>query len=178
GVGDACDGTPRGDDDDNDGVGEMDDACPAQVGNTANGCYVTPTPPDDGGGGGTTTPPADRDGDGVYDISDACPTVPAASRNGCAKVQVTDVSAKAKKRRGKRSATVRVSTDGVATVRITVERKKGRRWVRVTRKTLVTSRNRTTLTVRGLRRGTHRARISVSSAAGPGSSATESFRVR
>ncbi|HWM08908.1 MAG TPA: S8 family serine peptidase, partial [Solirubrobacteraceae bacterium] len=46
GVGDACDGTPRGDDDDNDGVGEMDDACPAQVGNTANGCYVTPTPPD------------------------------------------------------------------------------------------------------------------------------------
>jgi hypothetical protein len=172
GEGDACDATPRGPDVDGDGYASADDHCPTVAGTAPAGCpAVTPPPP-------TTTPPADRDGDGVYDVSDACPTVPAATSNGCAVVQVTDVSAKAKTRRGKRSATVRVSTDGLATVRITVERKKGRRWVRVTRKTLVTSRNRTTLRVRGLRRGRHRVRISVSSAAGRGSSVTESFRVR
>jgi hypothetical protein len=131
---------------------------------------VTPPPP--------VGPPADRDGDGVYDVSDACPTVPAATSNGCPKAQVTGVSAKARKRGTRRSATIRVSTDGVATVRLTVERKKGRRWVRVTRKTLVTSRNRATLTVKRLKRGTHRVRISISSAAGRGTPVTKSFPVR
>jgi hypothetical protein len=75
-------------------------------------------------------------------------------------------------------ATVRVVTSREATVRITVERKKGRRWVRVTRKTLATGGNRASLTVKRLKRGSHRVRISIASAAGRGTSVTKRFRVR
>ena len=63
-------------------------------------------------------------------------------------------------------------------VRITVERKKGRRWVRVTRRTEAARGNRATLKLSRLKRGTHRVRVSISSSAGNGTSVSKTFRVR
>ena len=62
------------------------------------------------------------------------------------------------------------------TVMVTVERKKGRRWVRVTRKTVFGT--SATLKFKRLKRGTHRVRISISSSAGNGTSVSKTFRVR
>ena len=61
-------------------------------------------------------------------------------------------------------------------MRITVERKKGRRWVRVARKTVGGS--RATLKLSRLKRGTHRVSVSISNSAGNGSSVSKTFRVR
>jgi Subtilase family/Thrombospondin type 3 repeat len=168
GQGDACDATPRGPDVDGDGYGSADDQCPTVAGTAPAGCPAVTQPPP------TVTPPSDRDGDGVYDVSDSCLTVPAATKNGCPLAQVASSSAKAKKR----SVKVKVTTSRVATLRITVERKRGGRWVRVARKTIVTSGNRASLTVKGLKRGAHRVRISISSSAGSGTPVTRAFRVR
>ena len=71
-----------------------------------------------------------------------------------------------------------VSTDRAATVKITVERKKGGRWVRVTSRTDATVGNKATLTVKRLRRGAHRVKVSISSSGGAGTPRTKSFRVR
>jgi thermitase len=163
--GDVCDG-----DRDNDGLPNGSDVCPDKAAATSNGCVQPPVD--------NNVPPADRDGDGVYDVADACPTVPAATANGCPLPQVTSVSAKGTKRGRKRSATVTVSTSTQATVKITVERKRGRKWVRVARKTVVTSGSRARVKVSGLKRGSHRVRISVSSSAGSGTPVTKGFRVR
>jgi Subtilase family/Thrombospondin type 3 repeat len=159
GIGNVCDA-----DDDNDGTPDVNDVCP-QYG-TSNGC--PPAPPGDPG----PTPPADSDGDGVYDISDGCPLIGVGTRNGCPLPQVSSLSAKVRKR----TATLRVRSTSAATIRITVERKKGRRWVRVARKTVAGTRG--TVRLRRLKRGTHRVRISISSEAGRGSSETKTFRVR
>jgi hypothetical protein len=91
---------------------------------------------------------------------------------------VTALSAKARKSHGKRSATVTVRTSRVATVTITVQRKRGKRWVRVTRKVLDASSQRATLKVSRLRKGRHRVVVVVSSAAGRAPSVTRNFRVR
>ena len=161
-VGDACDSTPRGDDADGDGKPLLDDVCPNQYGTLANGCAApTPAPPN-------------TDGDALPDSSDTCPTVAASTPNGCPLAQVASLSAKAKQRK----ATIRVSTSGAATVRITVERKKGGRWVRVTRKTIVVSGTHASLKVSRLKRGTHRVRISITSSGGSGNSVSKTFRVR
>ena len=61
-------------------------------------------------------------------------------------------------------------------MRVTVERKKGRRWVRVTRRTV--SGSGASVKLSGLKRGTHRVRISISSSAGTGTSVSKTFRVR
>ena len=106
--------------------------------------------------------------------TDACPGTAATTSNGCPLAQVASLSAKA----SRRSATVRVKTSGLATVRITVERRKGGKWVRVARKTLATSDNTARMKVSHLKRGTHRVRISISSGAGNGSSVSKTFRVR
>jgi hypothetical protein len=168
GQGDACDATPRGPDVDGDGYGSADDQCPTVAGTAPAGCPAVTQPPP------TVTPPSDRDGDGVYDVSDSCLTVHAATKNGCPLAQVASSSAKAKKL----SVTVKVTTSRVATLRITVERRRGGKWVRVARKTIVTSGNRARLTVKGLKRGAHRVRISISSSAGRGTPVTKAFRVR
>ena len=141
------------------------DLCADLSGTDANGC-----PP------GTTTTPqgADPDRDGVAEGTDACPNQAAATKNGCPLVEVASLSAKAERR----SATVKVETTGLAMVTVTVERKKGKRWVRVARKTLATSKKRADLKVSHLKRGTHRVRISITSGAGNGSSVTKTFRVR
>jgi hypothetical protein len=71
---------------------------------------------------------------------------------------------------------VKVRATRIATLRITVERRKGRRWVRVARRTVTGT--STTLRLSRLRRGSHRVRVSISSSAGAGTSVSKSFRVR
>jgi Thrombospondin type 3 repeat len=159
GAGDACDGTPRGLDADGDGKPALDDACPTVHGTLANGCPA---------------PPPDRDGDGRPDTVDACPDEPATTPNGCPIAQIGGISPRVKKR----TATVTVSTDRAATVKLLVQRKKGRGWVRVATKSLATVGNRATLTVRRLKPGVHRVKVSISSSGGAGTARTKSFRVR
>jgi subtilisin family serine protease len=164
GQGDACDPTPRGDDVDGDGKPALDDACPSMFGTLANGCNpVAPAPPN-------------TDGDDRIDSSDACPFEYAISGDGCPLAQVASLSAKPRKHGKKRSATVKVVATRAATLRITVERKKGRRWVRVTRRTVGGA--RATLRLSRLKRGSHRVRVSISSGAGAGTPVSKRFRVR
>ncbi len=164
-LGDVCDP-----DRDNDGVGNGADSCPTLAATGADGCpvVVTPTPTP------TPTPPADSDGDGRYDASDACPTEHARTTDGCPLPQVASLSARARKG----TATVKVTTSRLAAVRITVERKKGGRWTRVARKSVLTSGNRASLTVKRLKPGSYRVRISLSSSAGSGTPKSKTFRVR
>jgi hypothetical protein len=159
GLGDACDSSPRGHDNDGDGKPAVDDTCPTVYGTQANGCPA---------------PPPDRDGDGRIDAGDACPDEAAATANGCPVAQIARVSPKVRKR----SVTVTVTTDRAATVTIKVWRKKGSGWVRVTSRTLVTSSNRVVLKKSRLKRGLHRAKVSISSSGGAGTPRTKSFRVR
>jgi hypothetical protein len=91
---------------------------------------------------------------------------------------VTGLSAKVKKRGTRRYVVLRASTTRAATVRILVQRKAGRRWVKVKKRTLGTRGNRVTLTVSWLKRGRHRVIVAVSSSAGNGTSATRYFTVR
>ena len=111
GLGDACDATPRGHDNDRDGKAAVDDACPDVYGTLANGCPA-PTPP---------PPLPNADGDNRFDSSDACPTEYAISNDGCPIAQIAAVSPRVKKR----SATVTVSTSRAATVKITRPAKEG-----------------------------------------------------
>jgi thermitase len=160
GSGDACDA-----DRDNDGVPNTHDLCADLAGTGANGCPAGIT---------TTTQGPDPDHDGVAEGTDACPNRAAATKNGCPLAEVASLSARAERR----SATVKVATTRVAIVTVTVERAKGKRWVRVARKTITTSRNRASLKLQRLKRGTHRVRISITSSAGKGSSVSKTFRVR
>jgi subtilisin family serine protease len=176
GLGDVCDG-----DVDGDGRGNGGDNCPttwnagqgdADGDRIGDACDSTPRG-------------ADPDGDGRAWIDDVCPTVYGTLANGCPApvaapqpAQVTRVAAKVKKRGRRRSARLTISTTGPATVRITVQRKRGRRWVRVTRKTRVASGTRVTLKVTRLKRGSHRVRVSISSGPGAGKSVSKRFRVR
>jgi thermitase len=139
---------------------------------------VTPPPPDPPVQLPPPPPPADGDGDGRDDASDGCPRERAATRDGCPLARVRSLSAKAKKR----VATVRVRTSRAANARITVERRKCKRqrcrWTRVTRKTVPTRANRAKLTVRGLRKGRHRAVVVLSSSAGKSAAVSRTFRVK
>jgi subtilisin family serine protease len=167
GQGNACDS-----DRDGDGLANDADQCPEYKAATSNGCAAAPpTPP-------TPTPPADRDGDGVYDLSDACPAQFARTADGCPAAQVSSVSASVRKRGQRRSAKVTIKTTRPASVRVIVERKRGRRWVRVKRTTLVITGDRATLALRSLKRGRHRIRIAITSSSGTGTPVTKAFRVR
>jgi Thrombospondin type 3 repeat len=166
GLGDACDSTPRGPDVDRDGKPALDDRCPTVYGTLPNGCpYTAPT----------TSKPADRDRDGFVDASDACPSEYAKTLSGCQLPALTALAAKVRKR----AATVTVRTSRAATVRITIQRKRGHRWVRVKRSTLVTTTgNRVSLKVKRLRKGRYRAVVVLSSSAGRTGATTKAFRVR
>jgi len=153
--GDACDG-----DRDNDGRPNTTDACPTVYAITANGC---PPPP-----------PPNRDRDGRIDAIDACPTEYAITKDGCPLPALTAVTRKVKRR----AVVVKASTSRAAKVRILVQRKKGRRWVKVKKRTLATGANRVRLTVKRLTRGRHRIVVAVYSNAGAGGSATRYFKVR
>jgi subtilisin family serine protease len=165
GAGDLCDS-----DMDGDGVPNTSDLCKKTPGVPEHGgCQPPPTstaPPSTGTG------PSDADGDGFADPSDGCPNEHAATSNGCPLAQVSSLSARA----GKRSATVKVVATRDSQLKVTVERKKGRRWVRVTRKTVFGT--SATLKFKRLKRGAHRVLISISSSAGNGSSVSKTFRVR
>jgi subtilisin family serine protease len=168
GFGNACDSNRDGDN-----LPNTQDACPDLKAFGPDGCEPPPPPPPPPPPGNPgPTPPADADGDGVYDVSDGCRLIAARTRTGCPLPEVSSLSAKVRRR----SATVRVKSTSPATIRITVQRKKGRRWVRVARKTFAGT--RATYKVKRLKRGRHRVRISISSEAGRGSSRTKSFRVR
>jgi subtilisin family serine protease len=163
GVGDVCDTTPRGPDIDHDGKGSVDDRCPTVYGKDRYGCPVA-TP--------TTN---DRDRDGRIDGLDACPNEPARSNNGCPLPAVTAISATSRKRR----ASVSVRTSRAASVKITVQRKGSKRWVRVARSTLATSAtNRVRLKTKRLRAGRYRAVVVLSSSAGRATAVIRRFRVR
>ena len=164
GLGDACDPTPRGHDNDLDAKAAIDDACPNTYGTLPNGCPA-PAPPN-------------GDGDGFIDAQDACPFEAAFTANGCPVPALTALSGKARKRGTRRWVTVRASTTRAATLRILVQRKVGRRWVKVKRRTLATIGNRVTLKVSRLRRGRHRVVVAVYSSAGVGTPATRYFTVR
>ena len=168
---------------DSDGDGRLDDVdnCPT-VGNSGQG-----NADGDGLGDACDSTPRgdDPDADGKAWIDDACPTVYGTLANGCPApvaapqpAQVTRVSANVKKRGSRRSAKLTISTTGPATLRITVERKRGHRWVRVTRTTRTASGSSATLSLSRLQRGSHRVRVSISSDAGAGESVSKSFRVR
>jgi subtilisin family serine protease len=168
-IGNACDSTPRGPDADGDGRPLLDDRCPTVYARTASGCPVTP-------------PPVikDTDADGRKDNVDACPYERAlGTLNGCPLPAVTALSAKPRKRGGKRYASIAVRTSRGATVRLLVQRKVGKRWRKVTTTTLATSAsNRVTFKTKRLKRGRYRVRVVVSSAAGSAATVTKAFRVR
>jgi hypothetical protein len=170
-MGDACDT-------DDDGDGRIDapagpDVCPRVKAFTPNGCPVVVKPP---------AKPADTDKDGILDTADACRLEYARTANGCPLPAVTELSARAKKRHGKRSATISVRASRPAIVQITIERRKcsrGKcRWARVTRRATGTVAGKATVTVRRLKRGQYRAVVVVSSAAGRAAAETQRFRVR
>jgi hypothetical protein len=165
GLGGSCDLTPRGSDADGDGKPLLDDACPAVYGTLPNGCQPLPPPPN-------------GDGDALADAADACPTEGAQTRNGCPLPALTGLSQKVAKRGSRRYVTVRASTTRAAVVRILVQRKKGRKWVKVKKRTLATRGNRIAIKVSRLKRGRHRIVVAVYSDAGSGTSATRYFRVR
>jgi subtilisin family serine protease len=168
--GDVCDG-----DDDGDRVADSFDNCPGYKGLPAYaGCAAPPPAQPPVTVIPTPTPPADGDGDGVYDVSDACRGTFARTKDGCPLPQVSALSATAKRK----TVTVRVRTSREASVRITIERKKGKRWVRVSRTTRTTRRGRASLTVKRLRKGTHRVVVTVKNSSGSGTARSKSFRVR
>ena len=96
------------------------------------------------------------------------------ANDGCPIAQIATVSPRVKRR----SATVTVSTSRAATVKILVQRKKGRSWVRVASKSLATVGNKATVTAKRLKPGAHRVKVSISSSGGAGTARTKSFRVR
>jgi hypothetical protein len=73
--------------------------------------------------------------------------------------------------------TVKIGTTRLATVRVTIERRKRGLWVRVARATRGTVNNRVTFRATRLKRGRHRVRVSVYNGAGSGSPVTQRFRV-
>ena len=170
GVGDVCDPTPRGPDADGDGKALLDDACPTVTRGTANGCPVV------------VSAPVDSDRDGISNPSDGCPYEYAKTNDGCPLPSVTSLSARAKKRHGKRSATISVRTSRAAAVEVTIQRKvckhKRCRWVRVSRKRTTTSGGRATVTATKLKRGSYRAIVVLTSSAGRAKAETQRFRVR
>ena len=163
GIGDACDATPRGPDIDHDGKGSVDDRCPTVYGKDRYGCPVA------------TPASNDRDRDGRIDPLDACPNEPAGTNDGCPLPAVTELSATSRKRR----ASIAVRTSRAASVKITVQRKGTKRWVRVARSTLATSTtNRVRLKTKRLRTGRYRAVVVLSSNAGRATAVIRRFRVR
>ena len=163
GIGDACDPTPRGPDIDHDGKGSVDDRCPTVYGKDRYGCPIA------------TPASNDRDHDGRIDPLDACPNEPAGTKDGCPLPAVTALSATSRKRR----ASIAVRTSRAAAVKITVQRKGTKRWVRVARSTLATSAsNRVRLKTKRLRTGRYRAVVVLSSNAGRATAVIRRFRVR
>ena len=177
GIGNACDGAPRGHDNDGDGKPALDDRCPTTYGTGADGCPVSSPPPPPP----PPPPPArDSDGDGRVDGADACPAGHAVTANGCPLPAVSSIGV----RKTRKAATITVQATRAATTRITVQRRKcnsrGKRcrWVRVTRKTLNAPTGRAKVVLRRPKRGRYRVQVVLSSAAGTAKARAKAFKVR
>jgi thermitase len=175
-------------DNDGDGVGNTSDNCP-DAANSGQGDA-------DGDAAGDACDPTprgpDADGDGKPSLDDGCPSQPAATANGCpaapppvvqppaaAEPVPSFTSLTAKPRR--RTVTVTIRTDRAAMVGLTLERKRCKkkcRWVRVTGRIVSANDGSATVKLKQLKRGAHRARVTLSSRAGTSRPRTVRFRIR
>ena len=174
GLGAPCDSTPRGHNNDGDAFWQIDDACPDVYGTLSNGCPAPPPDPTPS----PTPPPPNSDGDDRYDANDACPAEYAISNDGCPLPRVTSLSGRVRKRGTRRSVTVKVATTRVAVVQMTIERRRGSRWVRVKRRTTTTAGNRASISASRLMLGRYRVVVALSSGAGKVAPVSTGFRVR
>ena len=133
-MGNACDGMPRGDDPDGDGVPALDDRCPAVAGTAPDGCPVVVNPP-----GPTPTP-----------IPTPSPTVTPESVTMSLSANVSKCK-KGKKCKKVAKVTVKLSRQGKVALKVERQvRKKGRLvWRRERSQSLTANARGKTLTVRG-----------------------------
>jgi subtilisin family serine protease len=171
GRGAPCDSTPRGHNNDGDHLWQIDDACPNVYGTLANGCPAPAPAP-------TPSPPANRDNDARVDSVDYCPTEYALTNDGCPLPQIASLSGKVRKRGTRRSVTVTVVTTRLSMLRVTIERKRSGRWIRVKSSTVGTVANRASVAARRISPGRYRVRVSIYNGAGNGTPVTQRFRVR
>ncbi|MBE2317562.1 S8 family serine peptidase [Solirubrobacter sp. CPCC 204708] len=160
GLGDGCDPTERGPNTDGDQLPDMDDACPLQSALTADGCPVivqpTPTP--------TPRPPDDDDGNVNPGTPTPVPTpTPAPTVVPDPGLQITVLKAEPTRSKAVK-VTIRLSR--TAKVALKVERKIGRKWRRVTTKSVTASISLKSLTLRAakgkkLSRGSYRVTATV-----------------
>jgi hypothetical protein len=144
-AGDACDDTPRGADADGDGVGALDDRCPTQPANTANGCpavVATPTPPPVVTPAPTPTP-----------TPTVTPVVPP---------RIVSVGVKVAHNRKTARVTVRLTR--TASTKVTVERRVKHHWARVTTRSFSATARGRALTVRTPKRGSYRVTVALAGA--------------
>ena len=202
GDGDVCDGTPRGHDDDADGLPALDDGCPSQSGPAGNGGCPLPLSDRDGDGiadagdhcpdaagppalGGCPAAPVDSDGDRIPDTIDGCPAEPGPyETDGCPEAarptvsRVTVSLSPCTRRRGACARRVRVSarTAGAETLSVVVERRKGRRWVR--QASAQGSAGAALRLPKALRAGRYRVTATATGAGGTSDALRRSFTVR
>jgi thermitase len=132
----------------------------------------------------------DSDRDGRGDAGDACPAKAARTRNGCPLPRVRSLRVRVSPgrcRRGdacRRTASVAVTGDRAATVRLTIESRRcvrgGCRWVPVAKRSVSIAGGTAAVRVRSRRlvRGLYRATAVLSSSLGSGDPRRTSFRIR
>jgi thermitase len=175
-VGDLCDDTPRGHDDDGDGLPALDDDCPSAAGPAGNG--------------GCPFLPADADGDGIVDSVDDCPSEPGPfETGGCpadgetpeakptlSRLTVTLSACTRKRGACRRRARVTARTSAATALSVVVERRRGGRWVRQ-----ASARRAAGTAVRlprTLRSGRYRITVTASGAGGTSGPLRKTFTVR
>jgi subtilisin family serine protease len=159
GIGNACDPTRRGVDADADGMGAMDDACPDAYALTHNGCPPPPPPP----------PPPTDPGNPVPSTPTPTPTAtPRPVPAPVIKVLKVGVT------KGK-AAKVTIRLSRTAKVSLKIERRKGRKWSRVTATSVTASIANKRVTLRKkLKKGSYRLTATVVG----GRPKSTSFRVK
>lgn len=161
-IGNACDPFPRGPDVDGDGVGAMDDRCPDVYALTADGCPPEPTPTPTV----TATP-----------FPTAQPTPqPTVTPTPVPELQIKVLQVGVTK--GK-AAKVTIRLTRTAKVSLKIERKAGRKWKRITTRSVTASISSRSLTLRPkgkkkLAKGSYRLTASVIG----GRPVTRSFKVK
>lgn len=136
GIGNACDQFFRGPDADGDGKGAMDDACPTQYALTANGCPPPPPPP--------PPPPTPTVTPTPIPTTQPTPT-PTATPTPISGPQIKVLQVGVTK--GK-AAKVTIRLSRTAKVSLKIERKSGRKWKRITTKSMTASISSKSLTLR------------------------------
>ena len=148
-----------------DGKPALDDSCPTVYGTLANGCPAPPPPP-----------PPDRDGDGRIDARDACPDRVRDRRTTAARSRRSPrCRPRVKKAFGDRDGLDEPCGDGEDHRRAEEGRPLGPGDEQDASRRSGTE---LSLTVKRLKRGAHRVKVSISSSGGAGTARTKSFRVR